>query len=89
MRGRELAQAAKDIVANTGFEHRRSADGQRVAGSIGVASRSPVDATPCSITAASGRRYRGFGDASADFPIKPASTDAAYSNALWMVSQRT
>ncbi|WP_186236907.1 relaxase/mobilization nuclease domain-containing protein [Burkholderia gladioli] len=32
LRGRELAQAAKDIVAETGLEHRPVADGQRVAG---------------------------------------------------------
>ncbi len=32
LRGRELAQAAKDIAAETGLEHRAVADGQRVAG---------------------------------------------------------
>ena len=32
LRNRELAQAAKDIAANTGLEHRPVADGQRVAG---------------------------------------------------------
>ena len=32
LRGRELAQAAKDIAAETGLEHRPMADGQRVAG---------------------------------------------------------
>jgi type IV secretory pathway VirD2 relaxase len=32
LRGRELAQAAKDIIAETGLEHRPVADGQRVAG---------------------------------------------------------
>ncbi|ODV10322.1 MAG: type VI secretion protein [Rubrivivax sp. SCN 70-15] len=32
LRGRELAQAAKDIAAETGLEHRPVADGQRVAG---------------------------------------------------------
>jgi len=32
LRGRELTQAAKDIVAETGLEHRPVADGQRVAG---------------------------------------------------------
>ena len=32
LRGRELAQAAKDIAAETGLEHRLVADGQRVAG---------------------------------------------------------
>ncbi|PYE19847.1 type IV secretory pathway VirD2 relaxase [Paraburkholderia silvatlantica] len=32
LRGRELAQAAKDITAETGLEHRPVADGQRVAG---------------------------------------------------------
>ena len=32
LRGRELAQAAKDIGAETGLEHRPVADGQRVAG---------------------------------------------------------
>jgi type IV secretory pathway VirD2 relaxase len=32
LRGRELAQAAKDIAAETGREHRPVADGQRVAG---------------------------------------------------------
>lgn len=32
LRGRELAQAAKDIAAETGLEHRPAADGQRVAG---------------------------------------------------------
>lgn len=32
LRGRELAQAAKDIAAETGMEHRPVADGQRVAG---------------------------------------------------------
>lgn len=32
LRGRELAQAAKDIAVDTGLEHRPVADGQRVAG---------------------------------------------------------
>jgi len=32
LRNRELAQAAKDIAADTGLEHRPIADGQRVAG---------------------------------------------------------
>ncbi len=32
LRNRELAQAAKDIAAETGLEHRPAADGQRVAG---------------------------------------------------------
>ncbi|WP_261540449.1 relaxase/mobilization nuclease domain-containing protein [Burkholderia multivorans] len=32
LRGRELAQAAKDIAAETGLEHRPVLDGQRVAG---------------------------------------------------------
>ncbi len=32
LRGRELAQAAKDIAAETGLEHRSVADGQRVTG---------------------------------------------------------
>jgi type IV secretory pathway VirD2 relaxase len=32
LRGRELAQAAKDIAAETGLEHRPVPDGQRVAG---------------------------------------------------------
>ena len=32
LRSRELAQAAKDIAADTGLEHRPVADGQRVAG---------------------------------------------------------
>lgn len=32
LRGRELAQAAKDIAAETGLEHRTVADGQRVTG---------------------------------------------------------
>ncbi|KAB0622076.1 relaxase/mobilization nuclease domain-containing protein [Castellaniella defragrans] len=32
LRNRELAQAAKDIAADTGLEHRPVADGQRVAG---------------------------------------------------------
>lgn len=32
LRGRELAQAAKDIAAETGLEHRPVADGQRVTG---------------------------------------------------------
>jgi hypothetical protein len=32
LRNRELAQAAKDIAAETGLEHRPTADGQRVAG---------------------------------------------------------
>jgi hypothetical protein len=32
LRGRELTQAAKDIAADTGLEHRPVADGQRVAG---------------------------------------------------------
>ncbi|MGL4318452.1 MAG: DUF3363 domain-containing protein [Pseudomonas sp.] len=32
LRGRELAQAAKDIVAETGLEHRPAAEGQRVTG---------------------------------------------------------
>ena len=32
LRNRELAQAAKDIAADTGLEHRPLADGQRVAG---------------------------------------------------------
>ena len=32
LRGRELAQAAKDIAADAGLEHRPVADGQRVAG---------------------------------------------------------
>ncbi|PWD68496.1 DUF3363 domain-containing protein, partial [Dickeya dianthicola] len=32
LRGRELAQAAKDVTAETGLEHRPLADGQRVAG---------------------------------------------------------
>lgn len=32
LRNRELAQAAKDIAANTGLEHRPVADGQRVGG---------------------------------------------------------
>ena len=32
LRGRELAQAAKDIAAETGLEHRPVADGQHVAG---------------------------------------------------------
>ncbi len=32
LRGRELAQAAKDIAAETGLEHRPVAEGQRVAG---------------------------------------------------------
>jgi len=32
LRGRELVQAAKDIAAETGLEHRPVADGQRVAG---------------------------------------------------------
>ncbi len=32
LRGRELAQAAKDIADETGLEHRPVADGQRVAG---------------------------------------------------------
>ncbi|HIE5563815.1 DUF3363 domain-containing protein [Enterobacter bugandensis] len=32
LRNRELAQAAKDIAAETGLEHRPMADGQRVAG---------------------------------------------------------
>jgi len=32
LRGRELAQAAKDIATETGLEHRPAADGQRVVG---------------------------------------------------------
>ncbi|MCI4005034.1 DUF3363 domain-containing protein, partial [Dickeya dianthicola] len=32
LRGRELAQAAKDVTAETGLEHRPVSDGQRVAG---------------------------------------------------------
>ena len=32
LRNREVAQAAKDIAADTGLEHRPAADGQRVAG---------------------------------------------------------
>jgi len=32
LRGRELAQAAKDIAAGTGLEHRSMTDGQRIAG---------------------------------------------------------
>jgi len=32
LRNRELAQAAKDIAAETGLEHRLAADGQRVTG---------------------------------------------------------
>jgi hypothetical protein len=32
LRNRELVQAAKDIAADTGLEHRPVADGQRVAG---------------------------------------------------------
>ncbi|NYT25580.1 relaxase/mobilization nuclease and DUF3363 domain-containing protein [Alcaligenaceae bacterium] len=32
LRNRDLAQAAKDIAADTGLEHRPTADGQRVAG---------------------------------------------------------
>ena len=32
LRGREVTQAAKDIAAATGLEHRPVADGQRVAG---------------------------------------------------------
>ncbi len=32
LRSRELAQAAQDIAAETGLEHRPAADGQRVAG---------------------------------------------------------
>lgn len=32
LRNRELAQAAKDIAAETGLEHRPMAEGQRVAG---------------------------------------------------------
>jgi hypothetical protein len=32
LRGRELAQAAKEIAAETGLEYRPVADGQRVAG---------------------------------------------------------
>jgi hypothetical protein len=32
LRGRNLAQAAKDIATETGLEHRPVADGQRVAG---------------------------------------------------------
>ena len=32
LRNRELAQAGKDIAAETGLEHRSVADGQRVAG---------------------------------------------------------
>ncbi|OWQ59178.1 hypothetical protein CEE61_08335 [Stenotrophomonas maltophilia] len=32
LRNRELAQAAKDIAADTGLEHRPVADGQRVSG---------------------------------------------------------
>ena len=32
LRGRELAEAAKDIAAETGLEHRPAADGQRVTG---------------------------------------------------------
>ena len=32
LRNRELAQAAKDIAAETGLEHRPTVDGQRVAG---------------------------------------------------------
>jgi len=32
LRNRELAQAAKDIAAETGLEHRPAGDGQRVAG---------------------------------------------------------
>jgi hypothetical protein len=32
LRDRELAQAAKDIAADTGLEHHPVADGQRVAG---------------------------------------------------------
>jgi hypothetical protein len=32
LRSREVAQAAKDIAAETGLEHRPVADGQRVAG---------------------------------------------------------
>ena len=32
MRNREVAQAGKDIAAETGLEHRPAADGQRVAG---------------------------------------------------------
>lgn len=32
LRGRELVQAAKDIAAETGLEHRPAADGQRVVG---------------------------------------------------------
>lgn len=32
LRGRDLAQAAKDIAAETGLEHRPAADGQRVSG---------------------------------------------------------
>ncbi|WP_455550479.1 DUF3363 domain-containing protein [Brenneria tiliae] len=32
LRNRELAQGAKDIAADTGLEHRPTADGQRVAG---------------------------------------------------------
>ncbi|HFZ2536042.1 TPA: DUF3363 domain-containing protein, partial [Pseudomonas aeruginosa] len=32
LRNRELAQAAEDIAADTGLEHRPAVDGQRVAG---------------------------------------------------------
>ena len=32
LRNRELTQAAKDIAADTGLEHRLMGDGQRVAG---------------------------------------------------------
>ncbi|MCW0425467.1 hypothetical protein NB713_003410 [Xanthomonas sacchari] len=44
LRNRELAQAAKDIGADTGLEHRPVADGQRVAGIY-----------RCSVMLASGR----------------------------------
>lgn len=39
LRNRELAQAAKDIAAETGLEHRPAVDGQRV---VGVYRRSVV-----------------------------------------------
>jgi type IV secretory pathway VirD2 relaxase len=51
LRNRELAQAAKDIAAETGLEHRPWPTGSAWPASTGAASCSPAGATRCSMTA--------------------------------------
>ena len=59
LRNRELTQAAKDIAAETGLEHRSVADGQRVAGIYRRSVMLASGATRCWMTARDSAWCRG------------------------------